>query len=89
MIYIYEKIELCSYDKIVKLVTEQISCFANEQEMHKHCSEVALGLESKWMAFNGKNASRHFVYTTREMGDDEVRFVFGKPSESHIGKSFK
>jgi predicted nucleotidyltransferase len=77
MIYLYEQIQLVSYDKVVSTVKEQICKFVSEKEMHKHCAAVAFNLEAKGLAFNGTNASRHFVYLTRELSEDEVKFVFG------------
>ena len=89
MIYIHEQVELCSYSKSIKVVSEQIACFANEQDMHEHCAKIVFALEDKGMSYNGKNDARHFVYSTRELSADEINFIFGKPSESHIGKIFK
>lgn len=76
MIYLHELIQLVSYDKVVSTVKEQIVKFDSEEEMHKHCAGVAFGLESKGLAFNGTNANRHFVYLTRKLTDDEIKFVF-------------
>lgn len=76
MIYLHELIQLVSYDKVISTVKEQICKFTSEEEMHKHCSEIASGLEAKGLAFNGTNANRHFVYLTRELTEDEVKFVF-------------
>ena len=89
MVYIHEKIELCSYDKVLSVAKEQIACFASEAEMHKHCAQVSEGLERKGMSFHGNNVSRYFEYGYRVLSDDEIKFVFGSPSCSHIGKRFK
>lgn len=77
MIYLHELIQLVSYDKVVSTVKEQICKFTSKEEMHEHCASVAFGLENKGLAFNGNNAHRHFVYLTRELTEDEVKFVFG------------
>lgn len=34
MIYLYEQIQLVSYDKVISTVKEQIVKFASEKEMH-------------------------------------------------------
>ena len=78
MIYLHELIQLVSYDKVVSTAREQICKFTSEKEMFKHCAAVSSGLETAGLAFNGNNAHRHFVYLTRELTEDEVKFVFGE-----------
>ena len=64
-VVLFEKVDLVSFDKIISTVSETVKVFSSLEKMHKHCAKVAFDLEEKGLAFNGKNANRHFVYLTK------------------------
>ena len=57
--YFYLKIELCSYDKVVKVIKD-MAYFCTEARMHEIAFEICKKLESAGLTFNGRNVNHYF-----------------------------
>lgn len=77
-VVMHEEVWLCSRDKQVKLVKEQLLRFDNEEKMHEYCASMCESMQRNNMAFNGKNINRYFELLTRVLEPEEKIFMFLK-----------